>query len=144
MEDKTEDEIYCPECGKPIKRKAIVCPFCGIQVAKLATEEQPIIRVVPAVRAKSKAVAITLAVFFGYWSWLYMYKYNYVKFWIGFIVIAIGKINITVRALNLEPGELTSDNIWLIWVICSICIWLWALVDNIIKPDSFYENYGRL
>ena len=29
---KKEDEIYCPECGKPIKRNAVVCVYCGVQV----------------------------------------------------------------------------------------------------------------
>lgn len=32
---KKEDEIYCPECGKPIKRNAVVCVYCGVQVGEL-------------------------------------------------------------------------------------------------------------
>ena len=39
MEDeniyKKEDEIYCPECGKAIKRNAVVCVNCGVQVKPL-------------------------------------------------------------------------------------------------------------
>ena len=35
--EKKEDEFYCPECGKPIKRKAIICPYCGIQIKELIT-----------------------------------------------------------------------------------------------------------
>ena len=29
------DEIYCPSCGKPIKKEAVVCPYCGVQVKEL-------------------------------------------------------------------------------------------------------------
>lgn len=32
---KKFDEKYCPECGRPVKREAVICPFCGVQVKKL-------------------------------------------------------------------------------------------------------------
>ena len=32
---KQTDEIYCPECAKPIKRNAVICVNCGIQIKKL-------------------------------------------------------------------------------------------------------------
>ncbi len=35
MNNKKEDEIYCVECGKPIKRRAVICPHCGVQVKEL-------------------------------------------------------------------------------------------------------------
>jgi len=28
--DKRHDEIYCPSCGEPIKKKAEICPNCGV------------------------------------------------------------------------------------------------------------------
>ena len=36
--DKKQDEKYCPECCRPIKREAVICPFCGVQVKKLVTK----------------------------------------------------------------------------------------------------------
>jgi DNA-directed RNA polymerase subunit RPC12/RpoP len=30
--EKQTDEVFCPECGKPIKKKAVICPYCGIKV----------------------------------------------------------------------------------------------------------------
>jgi len=33
---KQEDEIFCPECGKAIKRNAVICVNCGIQVKPLS------------------------------------------------------------------------------------------------------------
>jgi len=83
MNDKKEDEIYCPECGKPIKRKATICPFCGVQVKELTIKEQPAtVRIEPALSPKSKAVAVVLAIFFGFWAWLYTFKKDQLKFWI--------------------------------------------------------------
>ena len=35
MQTKKPDEIYCPGCGKPIKKDAVVCPHCGVQVKEL-------------------------------------------------------------------------------------------------------------
>ena len=35
MQTKKPDEIYCPGCGKPIKKDAVVCPHCGIQIKEL-------------------------------------------------------------------------------------------------------------
>ena len=57
MNNKQEDEIFCPECGKPIKKNAVICPYCGIQVKELKTTtfNTPV---------KSKAVAVVLAIFF--------------------------------------------------------------------------------
>ncbi len=34
---KKLDEIYCPSCAKPIKKEAVVCPYCGMQVKELKT-----------------------------------------------------------------------------------------------------------
>jgi len=35
---KKEDEIYCSECGKIIKRNAVICPHCGVQIKELKTK----------------------------------------------------------------------------------------------------------
>jgi len=35
---KNSDEIYCPECAKPIKRNAVICPNCKIQLKALVAE----------------------------------------------------------------------------------------------------------
>ncbi|GAH35439.1 unnamed protein product [marine sediment metagenome] len=37
LKSKKEDEIFCKECGKPIKRNTVICPFCGVQVKELKT-----------------------------------------------------------------------------------------------------------
>lgn len=35
FERATSYEIYCPGCGRPIKREAVICPNCGVQVREL-------------------------------------------------------------------------------------------------------------
>ena len=35
IQTKKEDEIYCPNCAKPIKKEAVICPHCGVQVKEL-------------------------------------------------------------------------------------------------------------
>ena len=37
--DKKPDEIYCPECGKIIKKNTVICPYCKAQVKELTIEK---------------------------------------------------------------------------------------------------------
>ena len=32
MNNRKEDEVYCPECGKAIKKEAVICLYCKTQV----------------------------------------------------------------------------------------------------------------
>ena len=36
---KGPDEIYCPECGKPVKKSAVVCIGCGVQLKELKVSQ---------------------------------------------------------------------------------------------------------
>jgi uncharacterized membrane protein YvbJ len=40
--EKQPDEIYCPECGDPVKRKAKFCPNCGAQLKDTKPQNSPI------------------------------------------------------------------------------------------------------
>lgn len=70
---KQADEMFCPSCGKVIKREAEICVNCGVRVRKPASQTG----------GKSKIAAILLAVFLGFWTWLYTYKVDGWKFWLG-------------------------------------------------------------
>ena len=67
--------------------------------------------------AKSKTVSILLAVFLGFFTWLYTYKRDSTKFWIGLLV--------TIFTVG----------------IAYLFIYIWAIVDACIKPDSYYTNF---
>ena len=119
---KKENEIFCPECGEPIKRNAVVCPHCGIQVKELETKST--------VSVKSKSVAVVLAIFFSFFSWMYTYGRNRLKFWICLIVTVI---MILVRLSNDYPEA--------IYIAISGYIWLYSIIDNSTKSYKFYSDY---
>ena len=128
MDEKKEDEIYCPECGKVIKRKSVICLHCGVQINELEVKKVII--------GKSKIVAIVLAILFSFFSWLYTYKKNINKFLISILA------NLTL--LNLVGYfkiEAINTLTWLI--ILLFVIWIWAIIDNARRPNSFYENYPK-
>ncbi|GAC1392606.1 MAG: hypothetical protein NVSMB46_08880 [Candidatus Saccharimonadales bacterium] len=66
---------------------------------------------------RKKKIAVQTAVIFGLFSWLYTFEKNKTKFWInlGLLILTIGY-----------------------WSPIS---WLWAVIDNVIKPDDYYNQY---
>ncbi len=120
---KKEDEIYCSECGKPIKRNAVICVHCGVQVKELSAGDE-----VKTVTSKDQTVAFVLAVFFGFWSWLYTYKKDQLKFWIF--------LGVAVTTVPLSVG-------WSTWgvLLVNLIGWFWALIDATRRPTIFYMNY---
>jgi len=40
---KQDNEMYCPECGKPIKRKAKFCSECGVHLKNISTPQNHIV-----------------------------------------------------------------------------------------------------
>ena len=144
MNNKKEDEIYCVECGKPIKRNAVICVHCGVQVKKLAYQSKE----VPTATHKSKSAAVVLAVFFSYWSWLYTYKRSRIKFWIAFSISTIWSFIYLTTGIDAISSKQSINYCFAnygnwIWIASffGIGIWIWAIVDNAVKPNSFYENY---
>jgi hypothetical protein len=156
---KDPDEIFCPECGRNIKRGTTICPHCGVNIKDLFTEsvnyQTPIYRMEGATTPKNKVVAILLAVFFSFWTWLYTYGKNAKKFWISMGVNALMFVIIFAYSCslvsNIDPynqdyldfssGPLIGISI--LMNLISFGIWIWALVDNAAKPDDFYKKYPR-
>jgi hypothetical protein len=33
--DRKPDEIYCPNCAKPVNKEAVMCPYCKFQIKEL-------------------------------------------------------------------------------------------------------------
>ena len=75
---KQPDEIFCPSCGKAIKKEAEFCIYCGVRQ-----------KVSGQVIKKSKTTAILLAVFLGAFAWLYCWRIDYWKFWVGLAIALI-------------------------------------------------------
>ena len=146
MEDnnqKKDSEIFCPECGKPISRQAVVCPHCVVQEKELKTSIQKNTGN-QVVQTKTKSTAVILSVLFAHWSWLYTYKKNSKKFWKGFGIDFIFIFITFILILNFNAAELFLNYgtwIWFFRIIISLGLWVWALVDNTSKTDLFYSGY---
>lgn len=84
--------------------------------------------------SKTKMSAVLLAIFLGIFAWLYTIKKSAPKFIIGFFV-PFAMISI----------YLTFELIFFLWLffLASFAMWLWALIDIAIKPESFYTNYPK-
>jgi glucose uptake protein GlcU len=145
---KQEDEIYCPECGKPIRRTAVFCEHCGTKLKDTKEyQSEPIRQKEYSPKPKNKAVAIILAVIFGYWSWLYTYKKDTTKFWVYLCILLPSSVGMVIL-LNIFISNQTTGKfftnygtwIWLYFLISSSAS-IWALVKSIGRPASFYDNY---
>jgi len=122
--------MHCSNCGNIVKRGDLHCSKCG---AKLIWKEESN-RVDSA--SKSKIVAIILSVFFGFWSWLYTYKKSAIKFWITLGVL----ISFGILYFTPVPGWFYIS---LLGYLLCFGSWLWALIDTVIKPESFFRNYSN-
>jgi len=56
-------------------------------------------------------------VFLGFWTWLYTYKTDAWKFWVN--------LGLTVVTLG-------------IW---GIVAWIWAIIDQAVRPAPFFERF---
>jgi len=102
---------------------------------------------------KSKAVAVVLAVFLGFWSWLYTFKNNSLKFWItlgvfGVVFIITVSYSCSIISDSMNYGGYGTNyfgNSFIGFIvftnIVSFGLWVWSVVDNVIKPESFYRDY---
>jgi len=152
---KKENEIFCPECGTPIKRGMPSCPYCHYHIrqstdAGLMPENGP-----PSGAVKIKIAGVLLSIFFGYWSWLYTYSKNKNKFWISFGILAVLYLIIIIYSFSLIFSTLAyggyidiffSESLIGLNIFASILsfgIWVWSVVDNAIKPDNYYHKYPK-
>jgi hypothetical protein len=124
---RSDDELFCPNCGKTIKKGTAFCVHCGAQVGQAAPSPTaqaapgyaqayaPAVPVNP--DARDKVVAILLAVFVGFFAWLYTYRKDKWKFW-----------------LNLGLSIITLS----LWAFVA---WIWVIIDVAVRPESFFRNY---
>lgn len=124
-EIKNPDEMFCPECGKAVKRNAVICVHCGIQIKPLqnTTVKQEVITTTP----KSRKVALWLVLFLGFFSWLYTFKKDWWKFLISLAIFFI-------LFFVIRRNETAA-------FIIGAIIYLWPVIDVTVRKESFYENY---
>lgn len=137
---KKDDEIFCPECGKPIKKNAIFCINCGIQINELITQKPEII-----VTPKYKSTAIFLSIFLSFFSWLYTYKKSSRKFWFSFLLTAISPVMIPVLTIIWTTSGGNGGALYGFGFFYAVLfgIWVWAIIDNSLKSKTYYNNYPK-
>lgn len=157
MEFMKDNETYkiCTGCGKLIKWNAVICTYCGIQVQELKVDTnynypKYIENSYP---VKNKTTAVVLAIFFGYWSWLYTYKINSGKFWFLLMLDVLRFFflcQFIISKSNLEIynySQIFSSDFYILILLSStwtLITWLWALINNSIKTNSFYRDYPHV
>jgi len=126
--------MYCKDCGKEINENSVFCNHCGKKLNGTVKKETNANKLPKS--GKTKVSAIVLVVLFGFFGWLYTYRVNKNKFWISVAVTFF------IYVIYFTMSDLVIGIIILpIAYLCSFGIWLWALLDNAIKPNSFYDNY---
>lgn len=68
-------------------------------------------------KPKKKSTAVALSILIGIFTWVYTWEKDAHKFWINLVI------------------TLVSFGIW------GIVAWVWAMVDAIRRPGSFYANF---
>lgn len=149
--------MYCNSCGKEINKNSVFCNYCGGQIKTVKVEivEKEVItpkdRTIvknkkETLEPKSKTAAVLTAITLSFFSWLYTYKKNEKKFWLAFIPLLIIVLFMSLREysaalpVGILPLLLIIDDILKIYLIIT---WLWAIIDNAVKPMSFYKKYPK-
>ena len=152
--NRTTEEIYCWNCGKPINKKAVICVHCGVPTQHSA---QPLSQR-SVVGGKSKTTAVLLAVFLGSWTWVYTWKKDKAKFLICFglsmlsvcayIILFALIYNSAANSYYGSSDLSTYTGIMGVSQICSvvwgIAVWLWAVINSAVRPSEWYEHYGEM
>ena len=89
MTNKNLGEIYCPECGKPVKRNAVICANCGVQI------KVPILLIYPICFLAGMGIMLILACLVSISVWLNGCSLDFnvtFKSWDNLIAFFIGAI----------------------------------------------------
>jgi hypothetical protein len=156
-----ENAGFCASCGTAVGSAAPAAPAAP-QAPAQPIYPQPTYSSPP----KSKTTAVVLAVFLSWWSWLYTFKRNKAKFFIALSLSTLATI-VAIAYLVALTQEATSmytacvDDAYyndtdvsactsylpsgvggsFIFYLVSFPLWLWALIDNARRPQSYYQNF---
>lgn len=141
---KQSDEIFCWSCGEPIKKEAVICVHCGVQVRPLAPSAQrshvsagaPDLLQNATTKPKSKSTAVLLAVFLGYWTWLYTAARDKAKF-----VLGLGLQLLACSAWLPIPFTHSLYQFYGIFILAAFAMWIYAIIDASVKSRDWYAAY---
>jgi hypothetical protein len=142
---------FCFACGAATTPLSEICVKCGTRL--IAQSAVP--GVAPlglGVNPKSKTASILMAVFLGFWTWLYTYKKDHWKFWVSLGVSLVLGLGLGIFMSWLVIAGLNSFNsvdasaigfiiVYVLAIIVSFGLWVWAVIDTAIKKDEWYTRY---
>ena len=116
----------------------------------------------PSILNKIKIIPVLMSIPLGPFVWLYTYEQNKTRFWVGsilqylfvvalivlIIIIAFnaqGALEVDDQATGSEIIESLNDYLVWIFVILAglLSLRIWAFIDRLVKPSSWYMNYPR-
>ena len=116
--------------------------------------------------SKNKTLAILISLLLGPFAWVYTYEKDKRKFWFGlavstvvfviFFLVILYQFEIFNRAIDsaLESGssnfettfEETQNSMRMILMVIPLgllqsAVWIWAIIDAVRRPTSWYDRY---
>ena len=165
--EKAEDRMYCRNCKNEVAEIAVLCMACGCPPKagskfcfQCAADTNPhaeiCVKCGVSLRPvsnqsgqKNQVTAVLLAVFLGYWSWLYSFKTSKRKFFIGLGCSIPALISMMLGIVLLNSHSQVDQDIGPVFILAGAVIntgiWIWAVVDNAIRPALLcfeYPDYG--
>ena len=100
---KQQDEMFCPSCGRLIKKEAVICVNCGVAINQLQSPKK-----------RDKVVAVLLAIFCSFFAWIYTWDKDQWKFWValGVTIVTLGFGAIVFEIWAIVDAARRSDNFY--------------------------------
>lgn len=157
---KESDEVFCSSCGEPIKKEAVICIHCGVQVRPLIPQRgnkasassglAPFPAQLPA-STKSKTTAVLLAVFLSYWTWLYTLQRDKAKFIIGLVSIpptlylryyyGPDALEYLYDLNTRDPVLIFCRDMIYLTALVIVGLWIWAIIESSVRSKNWYDSY---
>lgn len=128
---------FCPECGKEVVAKAVICPNCGIQLKPMGLGS-----------GQNRLIAALLAFFVGFLGihWFYIGEKKY-----GIPLLVYGLISLLVNIIIvIYPGIIIVDEyeylyyniiIYIILVLPYVISFINGIKFLTMNDDEFCEKY---
>jgi Tol biopolymer transport system component len=115
---KGPDDMYCPECGKPVKKDAVVCINCGVQLKELKVSQPSPVNTSPVVKDMLKEGRLQLRGIRGfYWFFIVIYT---IAYFATNIILIIGIIDVNDYSRYFKIAIIIITAVYIVLLILYI------------------------
>jgi len=115
---KGPNEMYCPECGKPVKKDAVVCINCGVQLKELKVSQPSPVNAPPVVKDMLEEGRLQLSGIRGfYWFFIVI---NTMAYFAATISLIIGIIDVNDYSRYFKIAIIIITAVYLVLLILYI------------------------